>query len=109
MPEDKEKMSFQKHYKKSKCPSVIYGDFECLTALTNEGIKGVYQNHKPSGFMLHVVNSIAGEAKPFLYRGEDCMNVFCKTMNELREEIFDVMKNKRYDNNARARTRISKM
>ena len=43
--------------------------------------------------MLNVVNSISGEAKPYLYRGEDCMDVFCKTMNEIREEIFDVMKN----------------
>ena len=105
MPEEKEKMSFQKHYKKLKCPYVIYGDFECLTALSNEGLKGTYgealscaprgtyQNHKPSGFMLNVVNSITGEAKPYLYRGEDCMEVFCKTMNEIREEIFDVMNN----------------
>ena len=93
MPEEKEKMSFQKHYKKLKCPYVIYGDFECLTALTNEGIKGTYQNHKPSGFMLNVVNSITGEAKPHLYRGEDCMDVFCHTMNEIREEIFDVINN----------------
>ena len=93
MPEEKEKMSFQKHYKKLKCPYVIYGDFECLTTLTNEGIKGTYQNHIPSGFMLNVVNSITGEAKPYLYRGEDCMDVFCKTMNEIREEIFDVMDN----------------
>ena len=42
MPEEKEKMSFQKHYKKLKCPYVIYGDFECLTALSNEGLKGTY-------------------------------------------------------------------
>ena len=93
MPEEKEKMSFQKHYKKLKCPYAIYGDFECLTALTNEGIKGTYQNHQPSGFMLDVVSSITGEAKPYLYRGEDCMEVFCKTTNEIREEIFDIMKN----------------
>ena len=101
MPEEKEKMSFQKHYKKLKCPYVIYGDFECLTTLSNEGLKGAYpmqpkgayQNHKASGFMLNVVNSITGEAKPYLYRGEDCMDVFCKTLNTIREEIFDVMNN----------------
>ena len=87
-------MSFQKHYKKIlKCPYVIYGDFECLTTLSNEGLKGAYQNHKASGFMLNVVNSITGEAKPYFYRGEDCMEVFCKTMNEIREAIFDVMNN----------------
>ena len=65
MPEEKEKMFFQKHYKKLRCPYVIYGDFECLTShmIKNETpmqacIKGSYQNHIPSGFMLNVVNSI---------------------------------------------------
>ena len=92
MPEEKEKMNFQKHYKKLRCPYVIYGDFECLTALSNEGLKGSYQNHIPSGFMLNVVNSVTDEVKPYLYRGEDCMDKFCETMNQIREEIFDVMK-----------------
>ena len=91
MPE-KDKTFFKNHYKKLKCPYVIYGDFECLTTQTNEGIKGTYQEHKPSGFMLNVVNSITNECKPYLYRGEDCMNKFCETMNEIREEIMYVMK-----------------
>ena len=43
--------------------------------------------------MLNVVNSITGQAKPYLYRGEDCMEVFCKTMNEMREEVFNVVNN----------------
>ena len=103
MPEEKEKMCFQKHYKKLTCPYVIYGDFECLTTLSSEGLKGVYtelsnplkgayQNHIPSGFMLNVVNSITDEVKPYIYRGEDCMDKFCETMNEIREEIFEKMK-----------------
>ena len=92
MPEEKEKMMFQKQNKKLRCPYVIYGDFECLTALSNEGLKGSYQNHTPSGFMLNVVNSITNEVKPYIYRGEDCMENFCKTMNEIREEIFEKMK-----------------
>ena len=91
MPE--EKMMFQKHYKKLRCPYVVYGDFECLTSLSDESIKGCYQEHKPSGFMLNVVNSITNEVKPYIYRGEDCMDKFCKTMNEIREEIFEKMKN----------------
>ena len=86
------KMSFQKHYKKLKCPYVIYGDFECLTTPSSEGIKGTYQHHKPCGFMLNVVNSITNEATPYLYRGEDCMDRFCSTTNKIKEEIMDKMK-----------------
>ena len=85
-------MKFKNHYKKLKAPYVIYGDFECLTAHSKEGIKVTYQHHKPSGFMLNVVNSITNEMTPYLYRGEDCMNKFCDTMNKIREEVMDKMK-----------------
>ena len=93
MPEEKEKMKFSKYYKQLRCPYVIYGDFECLTTPSNEGMKGVYQNHKPCGFMLNVVNSITNETTPYLYRGEDCMEKFCSTMNKIRQDIFDKMHN----------------
>ena len=93
MPKNEEKMFFKNHYKKLRCPYVIYGDFECLTTLSNEGLKGTYQNHKPSGFMINVVNSITDEVKPYLYRGEDCMNVFCDKMNEIRDDIMYKMNN----------------
>ena len=91
MPKEHEKMQFKHHYKKLKAPYVIYGDFECLTAKSDEGIKGTYQHHQPSGFMLNVVNSITNEMTPYLYRGEDCMNKFCDTMNKIREDVFDKM------------------
>ena len=92
MPKEDEKMSFQKHYKKLKCPYVIYGDFECLTTPSSDGVKGTYQHHKPCGFMLNVVNSITNEATPYLYRGEDCMDRFCSTINKIKEEIMEKMK-----------------
>ena len=92
MPKEDEKMSFQKHYKKLKCPYVIYGDFVCLTTPSLEGIKGTYQHHKPCGFMLNVVNSIFNEATPYLYRGENCMDRFCSSINKTKEEIMDKMK-----------------
>ena len=56
MPDIKEKMMLQKHYKKSRCPYVIYGDLECLTTLSDEVIKCTYQNHIPSGFILNFNN-----------------------------------------------------
>ena len=79
MSKEEEKMCFKNHYIKLKCPSVIYGDFECLTTPTTDGIKGTYvneseprplkgayQEHTPCGFMLNVVNSITNEATPYL-------------------------------------------
>ena len=100
MPKEDEKMFFKNHYKKLKCPYVIYGDFECLTAHyrecsttpTTQGIKGAYQHHQPCGFMLNVVNSITNEATPYLYRGEDCMERFCITINKIKNEIMEKMK-----------------
>ena len=90
LPEEGTTMNFEKHFKKLKAPFVIYGDVECLTTETSDGIKGTYpmqpkgaypmqpkgayQNHKPSGYTLNLVNAYSGEMKPFLYRGEDCMD-----------------------------------
>ena len=84
-------MYFKNHYKKLRCPYVIYGDFECLTTHSTEGIKGTYQEQKPSGYMLNVVNSITNESKQYLYRGQDCMDKFCSDMNNIRKEIFEKM------------------
>ena len=92
MPEEGTSMKFEKHFKKLKAPFVIYGDFECLTTETSEGIKGTYQNHKPSGYMLNLVNAYSGEMKPFLYRGEDCIDKFCDTLNNIRDDVMEQMK-----------------
>ena len=93
LPEEGTTMKFEKHFKKLKAPFVIYGDFECLTTETSDGIKGTYQNHKPSGYMLNLVNAYSGEMKPFLYRGEDCMDNFCETLNNIRDDVMEQMKN----------------
>ena len=93
LPEEGTPMKFEKHFKKLKAPFVIYGDFECLTTETSDGIKGTYQNHKPSGYMLNLVNTYSGEMKPFLYRGEDCMDNFCETLNNIRDDVMEQMKN----------------
>ena len=93
MPEEGTSMKFEKHFKKLKAPFVIYGDFECLTTETSEGIKGTYQNHKPSGYMLNLVNAYSGAMKPCLYRGQDCMDKFCDTLNNIRDDVMKQMKN----------------
>jgi hypothetical protein len=83
--------------KKLKAPFVIYADFECLTTRTGtvstkEMKTDKYQHHRPCGFMINVVNSIDGSNEPFLYRGEDCMDVFVKKMIEVKDKIMDKMK-----------------
>ena len=93
MPKEGTTMKFEKHFKKLKAPFVMYGDFECLTTETSEGIKGTYQNHKPSGDMLNLVNAYSGEMKPFLYRGEDCIDKFCETLNNIRDDVMEQVKN----------------
>ena len=74
-------MFFKNHYKRLKAPFVIYADFECLTVpqekkAMNDTKTYKYQKHRPCGFMINLVNSIDGSSEDFLYRGEDCMDVF---------------------------------
>ena len=68
-------IEFQKYNTKLECPFVIYGDFECLTVNSNDGIKGTYQEHKPCRYMLNVVNRIDKTSQPYLYRGENYTGV----------------------------------
>ena len=94
---DKFFVKFKNHFKKLKAPFVIYADFECLTTKTGtvntKPIKtDKYQHHRSCGFMINVVNSIDGSNEPFLYRGEDCMDVFVKKMIEVKDKIMEKMK-----------------
>ena len=50
-----------------------------------------YQEHKPCGYMLNVVNSIDNTSQPFLYRGEDCLDHFVNKLREIQKDIFDKM------------------
>ena len=97
MPKEDQTMVFKNHYKKLKAPFVIYAEFECLTTRTGtistkEVKTDKYQHHRLCGFMINVVSSIDGSAKPFLYRGEDCMNVFVKKTIEVKDKIMNRMR-----------------
>ena len=37
-----------------------------------------YQEHKPCGFMMNLVNAVDNTNHEFLYRGADAVDVFCK-------------------------------
>ena len=91
LPEKGSYIEFDKYNTKLECPFVIYGDFECLTIKSEDGIKGTYQHHKPCGFMLNVVNRIEKQSTPYLYRGEDCMVKFVQQLSEIRSDIFEKM------------------
>ena len=98
LPKKGSYIEFEKYNTKLPCPFVIYGDFECLTTCNSQGIKGTYQEHKPCGFMMNVVNRIDNTSSPYLYRGEDCMDKFVNQLKEIHSEINDRMKeNKKMD------------
>ena len=50
-----------------------------------------YQEHKPCGFMLNLVNAVDNTNHEFLYRGTDAVDVFCNKINEIRDEIIERM------------------
>ena len=100
MPTPDEKLKCKHHFKKLRCPFVIYADFVCLTEELkqpeDDEIKTYkYQEHKPCGFMLNLVNAVDNTNQEFLYRGDDAVDVFCKKINEIREEIKEKMQEKK--------------
>ena len=46
-----------------------------------------YQEHKPCGFMLNMVNAVDNSNYEFMYRGSDAVDVFCKKLNGIGEEV----------------------
>ena len=100
MPTPDEKLKFKHHFKKLRCPFVIYADFECLTEEfkqpEDDEIKTYkYQEHKPCGFMLNLVNAVDNTNQEFLYRGDDAFDVFCKKIDGIRDEIKEKMQEKK--------------
>ena len=91
MPDKDTYIEFERHNTKLPCLFVIYGDFECLTTNSNNGIKGTYQEHKPCGYMLNVVSRIDNTCQQNLYRGEDCMIKFVEQLTEIKKDIFEKM------------------
>ena len=97
MPKPYEKVSFKHHFKKLRCPFVVYADFECLTEELKKPDEDEdkntfsYQEHKPCGFMLNMVNAVDNTNYEFMYRGKDAVDVFCQKLNEIRAEVKEKM------------------
>ena len=91
LPKEGSYIEFEKYNTKLRCPFVVYGDFECIIVNSIIGIKGTYQEHKPCGYMLHVVHSIDNTSQPYLYRGEDCLDHLVNKLAEIKKDMFDKM------------------
>ena len=92
MPDEGEQIYFKNHTRKFEAPFVMYADFECLTMEysskiykpvrdscaphPNKSYTEKYQQHKPCGYEINVVNVITNESDSYLYRGSDCMEHF---------------------------------
>ena len=92
MPKSYEKVSFKHHFKKLRSPFVVYADFECLTEEvekpTDKYFKTYnYQEHKPCGFMINMVNAVDNTNSEFMYRGKDVVDVCCQKLKEIRAEV----------------------
>ena len=85
MPKSYEKVSFKHHFKKLRCPFLT----EELKKPDEDEDKNTfsYQEHKPCGFMLNMVNAVDNTNYEFMYRGKDAVDVFCQKLNDIRAEV----------------------
>ena len=67
-----------------------YADFECLTEELKkpegDGIK-IIKNINLADVCWNLVNAVDNTNHEFLYRGEDAVNVLCKNLSEIRDDI----------------------
>ena len=51
-----------------------------------------YQQHKPCGYNINVVNRSLNESESYSYRGSDCMEHFVKTCRNIKDKIMNESK-----------------
>ena len=81
MPTEGEQIHFKNDFRKFEAPFVMHADFECLTMEyrskiykpidPNKSYTEKYQQHKPCGYNINVVNRITNESESYLYRGNN--------------------------------------
>ena len=88
--------------KSDKMPHIIHADIESLTRKI-DGCKNNTENYSTTKIVEHIpcgywVSSTWAfyhiENKDTLYRGEDCMKKFCKSLREHTKNIINFEKNK---------------
>jgi hypothetical protein len=104
--EDEATLMFKNHDKAIKVPFVIYADFESLTEAIDPTLPdtphtsytATFQEHKPCGFCLYVVAADPSVEipfpfnRPFVFRGEDAVNVFIKTIQQAEKALMPLIK-----------------
>ena len=96
--EDTKILEFNQYQKFDKAPFIIYADLECKL----ENINGLYLEnssttkvckHIPSGFSMSTISSfkIIGN-KHDVYRGKNCMEMFCESLREHAMKIINLKK-----------------
>ena len=101
VPKPGETITFKNFKKSMRVPFVIYADFEAITEKIESATPSPeksytekYQKHTPSGFCYYVKKEgIENYAEPVVYRGEDCVEKFCKMIEEEVKEIAGIYKN----------------
>ena len=103
MPEKgKNTLKFQNFSRQAPVPWVMYFDFESIiekhaTCINNPLISSTTKTatHVPCGFSLIAVRSDGHYKGPFLYQGEDCIEIFLKTIHGLEREIRTELEEKK--------------
>ena len=100
VPKPGETIAFKNFKKSMRVPFVIYADFEAITEKIGSATPNPeksytekHQKHTPSGFCYYVKKEgIENHAEPVVYRGKDCVQKFCKMIEQEVKEIAEIYK-----------------
>lgn len=92
---EKPVLKFKNYSKQLKAKFVVYADFESILAPSSEpATKTVdkYSQHQAHAFSYALVRDDGHLVRQFLYRGEDCMEVFFKELQQIGQLVQEIMK-----------------
>ena len=90
-------LEFNQYQNSDKAPFIIYADLECIIERI-EGCKNSPKNstttkvseHIPSSFSMSTISLFRSiENKHDVYRGKDCMKMFCELLREHAMKIIN--------------------
>ena len=93
-------LEFNQYQNSDKAPFIIYADLECIIEKI-EGCKNNPKNstttkvseHIPSSFSMSTISLFRSiENKHDVYRGKDCMKMFCELLREHAMKIINLKK-----------------
>ena len=95
-------LEYNQYQKSDKAPFIIYADHECIIEYI-DGCKCNPENsfttkkskHIPSGFSMVTISTFRSmENKRDVYRGKDCMKMFCQSLRQYAMKIINFKKKK---------------